>query len=249
MYPEETSLYHAILAGALVLASFMAASLITILYYQKRKSALAKTRVRLEINALEKERARIAKDLHDDLGSSLSAIKLGLHSLHLASERERQLVGASETYIDEAMLKLRRISFNLMPGVLERKGLRQALYEFIDMIEQPGVIKINFRSASPTLCNEKAIHIYRMVQEALTNIVKHSGATEATVELKTTKNTIILHIRDNGIGFDKNAKIKSPSGLGLQNILARAEVLNARILLSAAPGAGTSYFIQIPLNT
>jgi two-component system, NarL family, sensor kinase len=126
MYPGEENFYDAILVGAMVLASFVIAFVMIVVHYQKRKIALHKTRVRSEINALEKERARIAGDLHDDLGASLSAIKLRLQCLSFDNEKEKAIIAASENYIDEAMLKLRRISFNMMPQVLERRGLYQA---------------------------------------------------------------------------------------------------------------------------
>ena len=246
MYPAETSLYHAVLAGALVLFFMVIGFLITILVYQKRKFALHKTMVRSEINALEKERARIAGDLHDDLGASLSAIKLKLQCLVLANEKEKQIVHTSENYIDEAMLKLKRISFNLMPRVLERKGLEQALHELVDVTEQTIAITINFRYACPPVSAEKTVHIYRIIQEALNNMVKHSGATVATVELQQVKTKISLRITDNGKGFDKNTINKATAGQGLQNMLARAGLLNAKMFVTAAPGHGVEYLIQIP---
>jgi two-component system NarL family sensor kinase len=249
MYPTETSLYHAILTGAFVLVILVVIFVITILYYQKRKLALHKTMIRSEMNALEKERARIAGDLHDDLGTSLSAIKLKLQCLNVDDEKEKLLVCQSENYIDEAMMKLKRISFNMMPRVLERKGLKQALHEFIDTIQQTAAITINFRYACPELGSEETVHIYRIIQEVLTNMVKHSGAATALVELKTGKGKIIVHMADNGKGFNKSAVIKNTAGQGLQNILARADVLNAKIYLTTTPGCGVNYLIQIPRNT
>jgi signal transduction histidine kinase len=84
------------------------------------------------------------------------------------------------------------------------------------------------------------------VQEVLNNTVKHSGATAASVELKTVRRKIILHITDNGKGFNKNSTIKNTAGQGLQNIVARADILNAKVHLDAAPGCGVNYLVQIP---
>ena len=106
--------------------------------------------------------------------------------------------------------------------------------------------QINFHYACPPLAAEETVHIYRIVQEALTNIVKHSGATGASVEIQQVKSKIILHIRDNGKGFNKNNVIKTTAGQGLQNILARADMLNAKIFLTTAHGHGVKYLIQIP---
>ncbi|MBV9964040.1 MAG: sensor histidine kinase [Parafilimonas sp.] len=203
--------------------------------------------MRSEINALEKERARIANDLHDDLGASLSAIKLKLQCLNLPDEKEHSLIVDSEAYIDEAMLKLKRISFNLMPRVLQRKGLKQALCELIDTIEQSMHIKISFRYNCHQLNDEQTIHIYRIAQEILNNIVKHSCASVASVELKERKNKLVLNIKDNGTGFKKDDAVKAGMGQGLQNIQARADVLSARMFLSTSIGGGTDYSFQIPL--
>jgi signal transduction histidine kinase len=224
------------------------AFVVVILYYQKRKLALRKTMVRSEINALEKERARIAGDLHDDLGASLSAIKIKLQCLRCVDEKEKLLVHQSENYIDEAMQKLKRISFNMMPQVLERKGLQQALHELIDSTQQTFGFNISFRYACPELNNEETVHIYRIVQEVLTNMVKHSAADSVSVEVKTGRRKIILQIQDNGKGFNKNMVIKNTAGQGLQNILARADVLNAKMYLTTAPGRGVNYLIQIPYS-
>jgi len=248
MYPQETTLYHAILTAVMVLAVIILTFVVTVIYYQKRKLAFHKTNIRAEINALEKERARIAGDLHDDLGASLSAIKLKLQCLSINDEKERKLIGQSEDYIDEAMLKLKHISFNMMPQVLERKGLEEALREFISTIEQTIAVKISFRYSCPVLSNEKTIHIYRIVQEILNNIIKHAGASSATVELKKTKKKIWVHIADNGKGFNKNSAVKDSKGQGLRNIMARADLLNAKIFLTTAIGRGVDYLIQIPEN-
>lgn len=246
MYPCETSLYHAILTGTLVLVSMVIALLAIILRYQQRKFSLHRTTVHAETIALEKERSRIAGDLHDDLGASLSAIKLSLHRLSATNEKEAQLITSAENYIDEAMLKLKRISFNLMPRVLERRGLKQALYEFIDMAEQATGIEIHFGYTCPELISDKNVHIYRIVQETLNNTARHSGAGAATVELVKWKKKILLRIADNGRGFNKTKALKNGAGLGLQNIMARADLLKAKVFLSTSPGSGVEYLIQIP---
>lgn len=248
MYPAETNLYHAILTGTLVLAVLVMVFVLMILNYQRKKLALRKAMVRSEMNALEKERARIAGDLHDDLGASLSAIKIKLHCLRSLDEKEKHLVHQSEDYIDEAIQKLKRISFNLMPRVLERKGLQQALHELIDTMQETFGLRIGFTYAWPQLNNEETVHIYRIVQEVLNNTIKHSGATTASVELKTGRKKIILHMKDNGRGFHKTKVMKNTAGQGLQNILARADVLHAKTYLTTAPGAGVHFLIQIPFT-
>lgn len=249
MYPEETNLYHAILTGALVLVLLVAILVVTIIFYHRRKLALHKTTVRTELNVLEQERARIAADLHDDLGSSLAAIKIRLQSLPVTGEREEQLVHQSENYIDDAMLRLKRVSFNLMPLVLERRGLKQALEELVNTLQEATGISIAFSCACPPLPHEQTVHIYRIIQEALTNSIKHSGAATASVEIKAVKNAVLVLVADNGKGFNKRNMLRHPAGRGLQNIMARVDALNATLHLTAGVHEGVSYFIQIPNNT
>jgi len=244
MYPAETRLYHAILTGAIVLLFLVAILVTTILYYHKRKRALRKATVLAELNALEKERARIAADLHDDLGASLAAIKMKLQGLQVMSDNDKQVLHQSENYIDEAILKLKRISFDMMPLVLERKGLRQALEELVNTMQEAAGIQISFSYDCRALPKEETVHIYRIVQEALTNIIKHSGAATASVQLNTVKNRLHITISDNGKGFNKK-NVTKMAGRGLQNILARADVLNARLYLFTEKDRGVTWLLQI----
>lgn len=247
MYPAETRLYYAILTGTFVLLSLVALLVITILYYHKRKRALRKATVLAELNTLEKERARIAADLHDDLGTSLAAIKMKLQGLQVTGENDKEVVHQSENYIDEAVLKLKRVSFNMMPLVLERKGLKQALEELVNTMQDATGMQIAFSYDCRALPKEETVHIYRIVQEALTNIIKHSGAARASVELNTVKNRLHIIITDNGKGFNKK-NVTTMTGRGLQNIWARADVLNARLYLSTEKDRGVTWHLQIPYD-
>jgi two-component system NarL family sensor kinase len=156
------------------------------------------------------------------------------------------MVEESESYIDEAMKKLRQISFNMMPQILQRKGLEEALNELIEMLAHATALKINYECAIKLVDKEKRIHIYRVVQEILNNISKHANATIINFSIKKIENKILLHIQDNGTGFDKNVILKNSIGLGLQNIMARIDLLKARIYLSTEPGKGVDYLIEIP---
>lgn len=244
MYSEETKIYAAILTGATVLIVFMVLAIVTIIRYHKKKISFQRDRIKAEINSLERERKRIATDLHDDFGASLSAIKLRLQCFGANSQKNFALGQESEFYIDEAMSKLKRISFNMMPQILYRNSLKEALIELIDMLI-PENIKVNFRcEVNPVI--EKRVHIYRIVQEAMNNIIRHSKATRVTLNIERIKNKIQLHIEDNGTGFDKGLIVKNKKGEGLQNIRARAEVLNAKLQLTTRPGTGVNYLIKIP---
>lgn len=248
MSSTETGFYHAILIGAITLLFFVSLFAVTILGYHKRKLALYKNRTHLEINSLEKERARIAGDLHDDLGASLSAIKLKLQCLKLESEKDNSFISDAGRYIDEAMLKLKRIAFNMLPTVLERRGLQQALAELLNIVSQSIPVNVRFQYNCPAIANETAIHMYRIVQEALNNMVKHSAAHTVAVSVKQLNGTITLRVTDNGQGFDKNKVVSTTGGRGLQNIIARADILNAKMFLTTMPGKGVDYLFKIPYD-
>lgn len=248
MYAAETRIYYAILTGVLILVLMITVFVVTIIRYQRKKVALQRHRVIAEINAIEEERSRIATDLHDDLGASLSAIKLRLQCLDQGSARNNNIIRKAEFYIDEAMRKTRNISYNIMPQVLQRKGLKEALTELVDMLRETTPMRVNFEFAIKGVGKQKRIHVYRMVQEILNNIVKHAHANTVSIFATMRGAVIYLCIEDDGKGFDRNAVLKGNKGFGLQNIMARADLLNARIYLSTRPDAGVKYEIEIPAN-
>jgi len=248
MYPSESRIYFAILTSVGVLMTLMGVLFVTIIRYHRKKIAFQRQRIKIEFSSIENERARIAKDLHDDLGASLSAVKLRLQCLEPDNQNNILLVEQSETYIDEAMDKLRRISFDVMPQVLQRKGLKDAFAELIEKLVPDNRIEIKYECEVNVVDKEKRIHIYRIVQELMNNIIKHSGASVVHLSLKAMEDKIRLCVKDNGVGFDTNGIAKKRRGQGLQNIMGRAELLNAKIHLTTKPGKGTDYLIEIPVQ-
>jgi signal transduction histidine kinase len=147
------------------------------------------------------------------------------------------------------MQKLREVAFSMMPRQLQRKGINEAIQEMLTRMNHDDSIKVNLYSDQLLLDKEKEIHIFRIAQEILNNIWKHANATEITLELLDQDKKIVLHVADNGIGFDKNWVFKNSNGLGLHNIMARAEILKARIFLQSRHEVnGTDYLIEIPNN-
>lgn len=245
MHPIERGIFFAVLTAVSIFTGLIFYFIAATLRYKKRKTEESREKTEAEVTALEKERLRIASDLHDDFGASLSALKLRLQCLEYNS-KEEALMRALETQIDEMMHKVRRISLNIMPRTLQREGLREALNELIDMCTQGRTVTVNYVYEAGLPDTEKRVHIYRIAQELMNNIVKHSKATAVEFSVKRNKKFIELHIRDNGIGFDKNLLLKKGKGMGLQNIMARADLLNARVYLDAAINRGAYYLIEIP---
>ena len=246
MHPGEARTYIAVVSGLFVLITLMTFFVITIARYQRKKVALSRRQITEHFTCIDKERERTASDLHDGLGASLSAIKLQLQLFKNLDAGNEMIASKSQQRIDEAIVKLKDISFNMMPGILQRRGLNAALKELVDIMTYPTPIHVNYKNKVDFPDKARAIHIYRMAQEIMTNIIRHSQATMIDFTMTEQKKMILLHISDNGRGFDRDMVLEKTSGSGLQNIMARADILKAKIFLTAKEGEGVDYLIKIP---
>lgn len=232
------------------------------LYYrnrlkQKNKNQQELNRQQMELfnaisTAQEQERKRIAQDLHDGLGSILSAAKLKM------AEVKESKPGLADDLkfvtgiglIDEAAAELRNISHNIMPATLSKLGLVPALKGLCDIISSgkgPGVTFISF-GIDERLSVPVELSLYRIVFELINNLVKHSGATKATVQLMGHAGYINLVVEDNGRGFQPTNAAGEHSGIGLGNVAARVEYLKGKMDIDSMPGKGTTIIIDIPVN-
>lgn len=246
MDAKETSFYIAILIVCAVIGVFIAYFIISIIRQQRRVVKLYRKNLLTEITTLEKERSRIASDLHDEIGPILSAVKLRISSLDI-NEEDQEEVDKTNTQLDNLIKRMREISFDLMPVSLTRRGFATALKEFIDYVGKNSSLEINFHYTDTKLAQAQSINLYRIIQEIIHNTIKHAEATQLNVELKTEKNMIILSTNDNGKGFDYDMTSKQASGLGLQNLLRRTEMLNGKMYFESKKGKGTIYSFEIPI--
>lgn len=247
MHAYETRILFTILIAAAVLALVLVFFIVTILKHQKRKMATEKDKLVAEISLLENERERIAADLHDDLGSLISAIKINLECLQVTDKQDREIVSRTGGYIDITMHKVREIANNLAPKSLRQDGLLTAVKELAEMIGNRGLLQITCQCeiSELILAQEKKVHIYRIIQEIVNNIVKHAGASVAIIRLTVQNNHLVIDITDNGIGFDAVEAGKKNAGSGLYNIMRRVDLLQGNIYLDSSPGAGAHYTINI----
>ena len=202
-------------------------------------------------SALEQERARIAKDLHDRLGSMLSAIKLQFSALEgriaeMESHHKDQYRHVFDL-LDDAVTEVRRISHDMVRGTLAQFGLERALEDLRSTIEVPGKLKVELSvfGLGDRLENKLEIALYRMVQEMVSNAMKHARADHLTVQVTRTAGLVNLIVDDNGKGFDPTA---SREGMGLGNIRARAAEFKGVVNVDSKPGRGTSISIDIPIT-
>lgn len=149
--------------------------------------------------------------------------------------------------LDNSISELRRVAHNMMPEVLVKFGLREALKSYCDSIQQSGIFKVDFQSlgTDTRLASNTEIILYRIVQELLNNASKYAKASTVLVQLAFHENEISITVEDNGVGFD-TAKIQQSSGAGWNNIRSRVEYLKGKIDVTSGAG-GTSVYLHIPV--
>ncbi|MGH2552127.1 MAG: tetratricopeptide repeat-containing sensor histidine kinase, partial [Chitinophagaceae bacterium] len=237
--------------------------LLTVIFFYNRYQLKQKNRYQKELNrqqvelfnaiaaAQEQERKRIAQDIHDSLGSVLSAAKLKLEE---AKEQKPEL-GVDVKFLtgisllDEASAELRNISQNIMPATLSKLGLVPALKNLSEKISSDKGLKVQFNAheLNSRLDEQTEISIYRIILELMNNIVKHATATVATVQLVKFPDNINITVEDNGKGFDYPKTLREKKGIGLGNIHSRVDYMKGTINIDASPGMGTTVIIDIPI--
>ncbi len=200
----------------------------------------------------EKERTRLAKDLHDGLGGMLSGIKYSFQTMKgnlIMTPENQQAFERSMDMLDSSIKEMRRVAHNMMPEALVKFGLDTALRDFCEDISRSGALKVSYQSLGMEQEQPDqtvAITLYRIVQELLNNTIKHAGATSAVVQLSKTVTGVNITVEDDGKGFD-SANLKSTSGIGWTNILSRVEYLKGRLDVQSSPGKGTSVHVEIDI--
>lgn len=197
------------------------------------------------IEGEEKERFRIAKELHDGVNGDLSAIKYKLSSL---LEMNNKVIKEAITMIDDSCKQVRAISHNLVPPSLENFSLIEATEAYCNNLDAVNPIAINFQSIGDEfqLPKKAEINIFRIIQELVTNSLKHAEANEIDVQMSCQNNLLQITVEDDGKGFDR-AEVKG-KGIGLSNIESRIEYLNATVDFMSN-NKGTSYTFEIDINT
>lgn len=208
------------------------------------------------ITAQESERARVARDLHDDIGQALTSVLLGLRlieePLQLATGETFDVVARVDELrqlVVDALRRTRHLAFELRPTVLDDLGLAPALARLAtDVSERSGVIVDAIVDAVPSFHDMPpviATTVYRVVQEALTNVVRHAHATTASVVVTSAQNRLRALIEDDGVGFDP-AQL-TDEHLGLDGMRERAELVGGTVQFITAPSTGTTIVLEVPL--
>jgi signal transduction histidine kinase len=196
------------------------------------------------IASQEEERKRFAADLHDGLGQMISALRLSLSNETV----DANALSHALSVLSDMNVEIRNIAFNLMPQVLMKSGLDEALKEFALRINRAGSVSVSVQTfdLDTDMPTEHRIALYRICQEWVNNVIKYSGADQVSIQLVKHPQELVLTIEDNGRGFDHNALLES-QGNGWKNINSRLHMIKGSIEIDTQKDRqGTTLIITVP---
>ncbi|RYU76727.1 sensor histidine kinase [Hymenobacter persicinus] len=259
--PSEVE-FARLLFGGIAMMLLLAVVIVLIMITAQRKAyqqqmrlqqvllAHQKEMTKSVIGSQESERERITRDLHDEIGASLSVVKLFINQIKYdtAEADVAKLAEQASDVVAETVKSIRDIVQNLSPANINRLGLLKAVQILLARLEATGIRVQAALDPVEELGEARQLALYRIVQEILGNIVKHAGATAVEVNLERHAATLLLSVRDNGRGFDLTADGPTEgSGMGLGGMKARAGLLNGQLTVESASGLGTHVTLHLPL--
>jgi len=247
----QESIFIGIIIISLVLIILTAAFLYAFYSYYKTKSEAQRKLFAAILNAQEDERKRMSQDIHDSLGGLLTTAKLyasELISEKLSTENREDNIQKLNELLSLAKTEARNASNALMPEDLKKYGLSGAI-NIIPSRFDSSELSFEIENQCPENISEKAqIHLYRIVNEIVNNTVKYANASKVYIDLFEKEGKLVLHIKDNGIGFNYETVRETSKGNGLNNIITRCKLLNGKHLFNIAPEKGTDYIFEFELR-
>jgi signal transduction histidine kinase len=201
----------------------------------------------------EEERTRIARKIHDDMGQALTALKIDLTWLNKKLTDDQPLIReklqSMVTLINETIETVHNLSEDLRPGILDDFGLSAAIeWQAEEFQKRTGIeCRINLASDESNLSKEKSTNLFRIVQESLTNVIRHANATKVEINLSEKDGILLLEVADNGKGITK-AAVTNPKSFGLIGIKERVHSLGGEVDISGTPNAGTRLKVKMPIS-
>ncbi|GAB5416937.1 MAG: hypothetical protein Crog4KO_18040 [Crocinitomicaceae bacterium] len=256
---DESQFVLVFVVSSLTILLILILVILFVVAYQKR---VATQRIKLDtierehqmqllqatLTVQERERKRIASDLHDDIGSLLSALKLNVQFLEDSESNEKQKAFLEKTRVklENGIDQVRRISHDMYPPALQKFGLWEALKEFLQTIDQTKSVNTSIYGVPEHVRfdAETELAIYRVMQELVTNSLRHGEATALEVKVDQTGKNMHIHYADNGKGMNEK---EMKNGLGFLNMRSRIEAINGEIRFSSKVGKGTHTTIELTL--
>lgn len=222
----------------------------------RHKEQMRSQLLRQVIFAQEEERQRIARELHDQIGQTLTSILVGLKVIETtdASENVHARVAELRSFVTQAFDEVHNLALNLRPSVLDDLGLPAALRRYVDGFSRQFAIPVDYQTIGfdheVRLPTEVETTVYRIVQEMLTNVVRHANATTVNLLLQHNLSRVQVIVDDDGVGFDVSAVLsaRGRQHLGLFGMQERASLFGGTLTVESTPGSGTTVIVDIPLG-
>lgn len=262
---KNQEIYFVTIIG-IILGLLLVGFIVTILFlYQRRqkrqeqemdklKDIYEREALRSQLEIQESTLKTISQELHDNIGQMLSVVKLSLSILPIEKEHlAYEPIQNSQQMLNKTIYDLSDLTKSLHTDRITQVGLVESIRVELAGIKRAGIIKVQFHQEGTEMQfnEQKAIFLFRIFQESLNNILKHSRATEVIVNLEYLDDFFTLEIIDNGIGFnvtEKRESTASTSGVGLKSLFNRARLIGADISINSEPSKGTTVFIKLPLS-
>ena len=205
------------------------------------------------LDAQESERRRLARELHDEIGQALTALKFNLHAAQRQPDTLKTRLDDSLGIVDYTLQQVRNLSLDLRPSMLDELGLVAAVNWYMGRQAERGGFTAHIKADTlpPDLCPTIATTCFRVVQEAVTNVIRHAHAEDIWIDLQQTATTVTLTLRDNGGGFDVPAaqeRAALGASMGLPGMQERVRLVGGQMRIDSAPGQGTEIYVDLPLT-
>jgi signal transduction histidine kinase len=234
--------------GRQVGAAFHHARLFEQFFVARERTQMLSQRL---VTIQEEERRNLARELHDEIGQILTGLKLILDmSLRLPPEESQANVQEAQKLVGELMSKVRQISLDLRPGMLDDLGLLPALLWYFERYTTQTKVQVNFTHGgleAQRFASEIETATYRIVQEALTNVVRHAAVKEVQVSVRADSGTLCIEIQDRGTGFNPQAALAAHNSSGVAGMAERARLLGGGLTIESESGKGTLITAHLPL--
>jgi two-component system NarL family sensor kinase len=256
IYGEEVVM--TVIIGVIVFLVVTSLMAFIILFYQKKRfqhqkqmaekdKQYSEQLLRAQLEIQEQTFNAISSEVHDNVGQILSLAKVQLNIIDQGETLDKALLADAKESVGKALSDLRDIAKSLNSERIQQSGLYEVTEHELQRINRAGLMNTTLekRGEAANIEDHKKLIIFRMIQESLHNIIKHSGATFITVNFEYKKEQLIISIADNGKGFDKSLLFHK-DGLGLQNIFNRALLIGGHAMIDSTPGEGTIIIITSP---
>ncbi|HSC37977.1 MAG TPA: ATP-binding protein [Chitinophagaceae bacterium] len=254
MPQDKSEIILSILSASIFLLLIVIASFLLFRIYLKKKNKLLLERERLkleyeqtlfhsQLEIQEQIFTQISQEIHDNIGQVLSLARLNINTLGLPEER----IAATDELLGRAIHDLRQLSHNLNTNYICETGLTGAIEQLLNGLQRTGhyTTRLDGAATDPVVSEEKAIILFRIVQEVINNIIRHAAASSIRVTIAGNDRAFSIAIADNGCGFD-SSRVSPPSkGLGINNMRRRALMIDTNLLIESITGQGTTVTIQV----